>query len=66
MASITGFGGTFVRANDPEALYKWYERHLGLMRSKGISRFLPRRNALKSSVPSSDKMMNTFLWHRKR
>jgi hypothetical protein len=30
MASITGFGGALVRANDPEALYRWYERHLGL------------------------------------
>jgi hypothetical protein len=34
MASITGFGGAFVRAND-QALYRWYERHLGLMRSEG-------------------------------
>jgi len=35
MALITGFGGAFIRANDPEALYSWYERHLGLMRSEG-------------------------------
>lgn len=35
MASITGFGGAFVRAKDPEALYKWYEQHLGLTRSEG-------------------------------
>jgi hypothetical protein len=34
MASITGFGGAFVRANDPEALYRWYERHLGLVMSE--------------------------------
>jgi predicted enzyme related to lactoylglutathione lyase len=39
MASITGFGGAFIRANDPEALYKWYERHLGLTRSKGFFAF---------------------------
>src|SRR5439155_23463643 len=39
MASITGFGGAFVRANDPEALYMWYERHLGLMRSEGSFAF---------------------------
>ncbi len=39
MASITGFGGAFVRANDPEALYRWYERHLGLMRSEGSFAF---------------------------
>jgi predicted enzyme related to lactoylglutathione lyase len=39
MASITGFGGTFLRANDPEALYKWYEQHLGLTRSQGYFAF---------------------------
>lgn len=41
MASVTGFGGAFVRANDPEALYKWYERHLGLMKSEGAFAFPP-------------------------
>jgi predicted enzyme related to lactoylglutathione lyase len=39
MASITGFGGAFVRTNDPEALYKWYEQHLGLLRSEGCFTF---------------------------
>jgi hypothetical protein len=39
MASITGFGGAFLRANDPEALYRWYEQHLGLVRSNGASAF---------------------------
>ena len=39
MASITGFGGAFIRANDPEALYGWYERHLGLTRSEGSFAF---------------------------
>ncbi len=39
MASITGFGGAFVRANDPEALYSWYERHLGLTRPEGSFTF---------------------------
>jgi len=35
MASITGFGGIFLRADDPKALYQWYERHLGLVKSDG-------------------------------
>ena len=39
MASITGFGGIFLRANDPKALYEWYERHLGLVKSKGAFAF---------------------------
>ena len=29
------FGGVFLRANDPEALYKWYEQHLGLGKRTG-------------------------------
>lgn len=35
MASITGFGGAFLRAKDAKALYQWYEQHLGLVRSNG-------------------------------
>ena len=39
MASITGFGGIFLRANDPKALYQWYERHLGLVNAGGSYAF---------------------------
>jgi predicted enzyme related to lactoylglutathione lyase len=39
MASITGFGGIFLRANDPKALYQWYERHLGLVNAGGFHSF---------------------------
>jgi predicted enzyme related to lactoylglutathione lyase len=39
MASIIGFGGTFLRANDPKALYKWYEQHLGLIKTEGSFAF---------------------------
>jgi predicted enzyme related to lactoylglutathione lyase len=39
MASITGFGGIFLRADDPKALYGWYERHLGLVQSHGFYSF---------------------------
>lgn len=39
MASVTGFGGIFLRANDPKALYQWYERHLGLVQSNGFFAF---------------------------
>lgn len=28
----TGIGGVFFRSADPDALYRWYERHLGLRR----------------------------------
>jgi predicted enzyme related to lactoylglutathione lyase len=39
MASITGFGGAFIRAKDPKALYAWYEQHLGLIKSEGSFAF---------------------------
>lgn len=34
-----GFGGAFVRVQDPDALYAWYERHLGLVRTNGVLEF---------------------------
>ncbi len=30
MAKVTGIGGLFFRANNPEELAAWYERHLGI------------------------------------
>ena len=34
MRRVTGVGGVFLKANDPEALYAWYEKHLGIKREK--------------------------------
>jgi predicted enzyme related to lactoylglutathione lyase len=39
MAKATGIGGAFLRAADPEGLYSWYERHLGLKRRDGCFAF---------------------------
>ena len=39
MASVIGFGGIFLRAHDPKALYQWYEQHLGLVKSSGAYAF---------------------------
>jgi predicted enzyme related to lactoylglutathione lyase len=39
MAAITGFGGIFLRADDPKALYQWYEQHLGLVKADGAFSF---------------------------
>lgn len=30
MAQVTGIGGFFFRARDPQALADWYDRHLGI------------------------------------
>lgn len=32
MEQVTGFGGLFFKAENPEALYSWYEKHLGIKR----------------------------------
>jgi hypothetical protein len=34
MAKVTGIGGVFLRADDPEELYEWYEQHLGIAREQ--------------------------------
>lgn len=39
MAGITGVGGAFLRAVDPETLYAWYEKHLNLKRREGSFSF---------------------------
>jgi catechol 2,3-dioxygenase-like lactoylglutathione lyase family enzyme len=35
MAKVTGIGGVFFKSSNPEQLYGWYEKHLGLERSPG-------------------------------
>src|ERR1700694_4135732 len=30
MKRVTGIGGVFFKSEDPEALYRWYETHLGI------------------------------------
>ena len=35
MAKVTGLGGAFLRAEDPKALYAWYEQYLGIPSPNG-------------------------------
>jgi len=39
MAKVTGLGGAFLRADDPKALYAWYEKHLGIPAPNGSFSF---------------------------
>jgi predicted enzyme related to lactoylglutathione lyase len=32
MERVTGIGGVFIKAEDPDGLYAWYEKHLGIKR----------------------------------
>jgi|SRR5579872_2318232 len=36
---VTGIGGVFFQADDPEKLYQWYEQHLGIHRKQGYVSF---------------------------
>ncbi len=45
MAKVLGIGGVFFRSDDPERLYGWYEKHLGLARHPGGPVIFPWRQA---------------------
>src|SRR5882724_5382421 len=39
MKRVTGIGGIFFKSDNPDALYEWYEKHLGIKRDpvKGVT-----------------------------
>jgi predicted enzyme related to lactoylglutathione lyase len=50
MAKVTGFGGAFLRVNDPDALYAWYEKHLGIGQKYGTFMFPAESQRAKIAV----------------
>ena len=50
MAKITGFGGAFLRADNPKALYAWYEQHLGIGSKYGSFLFPAKEQKAKIAV----------------
>ena|SRR5512147_2888259 len=46
MKRVTGIGGIFIKVKEPEAMYTWYQRHLG------FAAFLPEQHAV--DFPSKD------------
>ncbi len=45
MPKVTGIGGVFFKADDPESMYQWYEKHLGIKREHGYVAFKWREDA---------------------
>ena len=43
---VTGVGGVFFRARDPQALLAWYEEHLGIPLKEGYVVFPESRNTV--------------------
>lgn len=41
MQKVVGLGGPFIKANDPQALASWYEKHLGLPFNGSVYATLP-------------------------
>jgi predicted enzyme related to lactoylglutathione lyase len=50
MAKVTGFGGAFLRADDPKALFAWYEKHLGISAPYGTFTFAAETQTGKIAV----------------
>ncbi len=49
MARVIGLGGLFFKAKNPEKLYAWYEKNLGLKRDKtGMAVTLPWADGIRS------------------
>lgn len=45
MKRVTGIGGIFFKAKDPDKMYEWYEKHLGLKQEHaGAGVMLPWRD----------------------
>jgi predicted enzyme related to lactoylglutathione lyase len=50
MGKVTGLGGAFLKAKDPNSLYAWYEQHLGIRRAEHGSFVFPRSEVTGSTV----------------
>lgn len=64
--AVTGIGGVFFRASDPDALRQWYRTHLGVggegytpwEQAAGPTLFMPFSNDTKNWPDSKQWMMN--------
>jgi predicted enzyme related to lactoylglutathione lyase len=50
MGRVTGLGGAFLKAKDPDSLYEWYEKHLGIRREEHGSFAFPKSDVTGSTV----------------
>lgn len=50
---VTGLGGVFFKSGDPESLYQWYERHLGIRRDDPAAAIFRWRQAEEPGRPGS-------------
>ncbi len=55
MAQVRGIGGIFFKSQNPESLYAWYEKHLGIKAKPGSGAFFPM-----NSVPGAQTVWSIF------
>ena len=60
MAKVTGFGGAFLRAENPQALYDWYSQHLGLAAPYGSFVFSKENQQADIAIAFFPKSSNYF------
>jgi predicted enzyme related to lactoylglutathione lyase len=60
MAKVTGIGGAFLRAENPKALYAWYEKHLGISAPHGSFTFAKETQRGKIAVAFFSKNSDYF------
>lgn len=70
MEKVTGIGGVFFRSEDPKALAKWYETHLGInlaptdmtappwVSQEGVTVFAPFEKSTDYFAPDRSFMLN--------
>ena len=73
MGKVTGIGGVFIKAKDPEKLYSWYGKYLGIQKSdfgaifrwREVDRDKPEGKTTWALFPQNTKYLgpaeNTFM-----
>src|SRR5947209_4905176 len=56
MKRATGIGGIFFKSEDPEKLYAWYEKHLGIKAQPGVGAMFRWRE------PDDSKREGITIW----
>ena len=60
MKRVTGIGGIFFKAENPEALYQWYEKHLGIERAADGSGVIFKWDSNGSAEPEGMTIWSIF------
>jgi predicted enzyme related to lactoylglutathione lyase len=60
MKRVTGIGGIFFKSENPETLYQWYEKHLGITRASDGSGVMFKWGGNDSAEPEGMTVWSIF------